>query len=249
MKTEIYNYKKVNDLYLPMEVHFPKQPITDETITVVWLHGGGWHSTVGKKKEWKGSVGKKNAAALADLGFIAIDADYRSWDTTEQTSIASLMEDCEDMMRYVRKLPFVNPDKIAVGGDSAGGHLAVMLGLSQNDDVRPNCVAACNPVLNLKGSRWVSLVCNDVVEEISPFEQKPVKCADFLIMHGTEDVVVSVDESREFAKKLVQMNHNCQFMELPGKKHAFILFDYREEEEVVNGLMQMIADYIRQTIN
>ncbi len=67
-------------------------------------------------------------------------------------------------------------------------------------------------------------------------------------MHGTEDVVVSVDESREFAKRLVQMNHSCQFIELRGKRHAFILFSYRETEEDVIDCMQKIVSYLRQIL-
>ena len=57
-----------------------------------------------------------------------------------------------------------------------------------------------------------------------------------------------VEESREFAKKLVQMNHSCRFIELKGKRHAFILFDYRETEEDVINCMQKIEAYLRQIL-
>lgn len=104
------------DLYLP-----PGHVSGAGHPAVVWIHGGGW--TGGGK-----SAGRERniAHTLAAAGYVCASVDYRlgagAWPQN--------LLDCKNAVRHLRaharKLG-VDPDRIAVAGGSAGGHLALMV--------------------------------------------------------------------------------------------------------------------------
>ncbi len=90
----------------------------------VWIHGGGW--TGGEKGEVRG---KEVCTTLAHAGYVAVSVDYRLGDGSWPQSLL----DCKNAVRFLRahaKEYGVDPDRIAVGGGSAGGHLALMVGFT-----------------------------------------------------------------------------------------------------------------------
>jgi acetyl esterase/lipase len=85
------------------------------------LHGGGW--TSGSKLEMA-----EMARDAADHGFVAASADYRF---TPRFQWPCQLEDARAAVRYLRAHArdlHVDPDKIAACGVSAGGHLSMFLG-------------------------------------------------------------------------------------------------------------------------
>ncbi len=107
------------DVYLPAEAasgqHRP---------ALVWIHGGGW--TGGTKNEARA---KNVCTTVAAAGYVAISIDYRlgagAWPTN--------LFDCKNAVRFLRaraEAYGVDPDRIAVAGGSAGGHLALMVALT-----------------------------------------------------------------------------------------------------------------------
>jgi acetyl esterase/lipase len=103
------------DLYLP--VSGP----TRHRAAVVWIHGGGW---TGGTKDANREV--QVCSALAEAGFVCASVSYR----LGQGAWPENLLDCKNAVRYLRihaaELD-IAPDKIAVGGGSAGGHLALMV--------------------------------------------------------------------------------------------------------------------------
>jgi acetyl esterase/lipase len=89
---------------------------------VIWIHGGGWVQ------------GTKETAQLRLLPFIAmgysvVNVEYR----LANVSLApAAIEDCRCALRWVvshAKEFNLDPDRIVVAGDSAGGHLALTTGM------------------------------------------------------------------------------------------------------------------------
>ena len=101
------------DLYLPKDVEIP--PL------VVWIHGGGWRA---------GSRKRLHLQEVSNHGYAMASISYRF---TEQAIFPAQIHDCKAAIRWLR----ANADKygydadwIAVAGSSAGGHLALLVGVS-----------------------------------------------------------------------------------------------------------------------
>ncbi|NBQ59169.1 MAG: alpha/beta hydrolase [Opitutaceae bacterium] len=107
------------DVYLPAT-------LTAGTLApaVVWIHGGGW--TGGTKNETRAA---EICATLAAAGYVAVSIDYRLGDGAWPTNL----HDCKNAVRFLRAHAaeyHIDPKRIAVAGGSAGGHLALMTGLT-----------------------------------------------------------------------------------------------------------------------
>ncbi len=94
---------------------------------LVWIHGGGWNG--GTKNEARA---KNICSTAAEAGYVAVSIDYRlgagAWPTN--------LHDCKNAVRYLRanaERLRLDPDRIAVAGGSAGGHLALMVALTADD--------------------------------------------------------------------------------------------------------------------
>jgi acetyl esterase/lipase len=110
-----------------LDVYQPANPPAGALApALVWIHGGGW--TGGTKNEARA---QSIAADLVKAGYVVISVDYRlgpgAWPVN--------LFDCKNAVRFLRANAAkygVDPARIAVGGGSAGGHLALMVGLTPN---------------------------------------------------------------------------------------------------------------------
>ncbi|OYP34176.1 calcium sensor EFh [Rhodopirellula sp. MGV] len=107
---------------LKMHLVLPKDSTTPRP-AYVWIHGGGW---MGGTKD--GGVAK--VTPMVRKGFVGATIEYR---LTGEAPFPAQIEDCKCAIRYLRahaKDYNIDPDRIAVGGSSAGGHLVALLGTS-----------------------------------------------------------------------------------------------------------------------
>jgi len=101
------------DLYLPEEAENP--PL------VLWIHGGGWS---GGNKKWC------HVKWLTDHGFAVASTSYR---LSQHAKFPAQIHDVKAAVRWLRahaESYGYDPERIAVAGESAGGHLAALLGVS-----------------------------------------------------------------------------------------------------------------------
>lgn len=103
------------DCYLP-----PRWTPAARLPAMVWVHGGGW--TGGDKAA---SRERNVCHAFAAAGYVSVSVNYRlgagAWPQN--------LEDVKNAVRYVRAHAAqlgVDPERIALGGGSAGAHLALM---------------------------------------------------------------------------------------------------------------------------
>jgi acetyl esterase/lipase len=116
------------DLYLPKN-----RPPGTLSPAVVLIHGGGW--TSGDKRQAREvEIGN----TLAENGFVAASINYAM---KSAGRYPANLRDCKNAVRYLRahsKDLGVDPDRIAVLGGSAGGHLALMVAYTAGDpDLAP----------------------------------------------------------------------------------------------------------------
>jgi acetyl esterase/lipase len=123
-------HKHLLDIYLPAgaKKNFP---------LVVWIHGGAWWAN-----DKYADIGymTHTVKALIDSGYALASIDYR-WST--QAAFPAQIQDCnaaiEFLYQQASKYRF-NNDKISVIGFSAGGHLASLVALSNNNAVKDFCL-------------------------------------------------------------------------------------------------------------
>lgn len=113
-------------VFAEVEGHLLKLDLTmpegvDNPPLVVWIHGGGWR---------QGSYKNCRAPWLPEHGYALASIGYR---LTDRAVFPAQIHDCKGAVRWLRANAGrfgYDPDRIAVGGSSAGGHLAMLLGLS-----------------------------------------------------------------------------------------------------------------------
>ena len=121
--------------YLPegrkekMDLYIPKNRSAGTlSPAVLLIHGGGW--TGGDKRQAREiEIG----STLAENGFVAASINYA---LKSAGKYPINLQDCKNGIRYLRvhaKELGIDPNKIAVLGGSAGGHLALMLGYTSRD--------------------------------------------------------------------------------------------------------------------
>src|SRR5579863_1014582 len=106
-----------------MDIVRPKEPGVRPAILAI--HGGGFRA--GSRKGYE-----KTCATLAEHGYVCATADYR---LAPAAPFPAAVYDVKAAVRYLRanaEQLGIDPDKIGVMGGSAGGHLALFLGVTGN---------------------------------------------------------------------------------------------------------------------
>src|SRR5262249_44856876 len=115
--------KRWLDLAMKKEPHGKPRP------AIVVIHGGGWvegdRSSFASRKH--GAPG--NIEDFAALGSGAVPINYR---LSGEAPFPAALEDCKCAVRWLRAHARdynVDPNRIGAWGNSAGGHLALLLGM------------------------------------------------------------------------------------------------------------------------
>ena len=123
------------DVYLPAaEEHSAVGPGPKLFPAIVHFHGGGWRtgerSSLGPVLD---GFGFSPFRRLTDAGFVVVSADYR---LSTAARFPAQLEDAKAAVHWLRNHAQefrVDPDRIYAWGDSAGGHLASLVGLTPGD--------------------------------------------------------------------------------------------------------------------
>lgn len=114
------NPRQTLDLYLPKERADGARPLP----LVVFIHGGAWRA--GSKD---GAWGRLHTL-LGDGEYAGAAINYR---LTDEATWPAQIHDCKAAIRWLRANAEelgIDPERIAVWGTSAGGHLVAMLGVA-----------------------------------------------------------------------------------------------------------------------
>lgn len=225
-KNESIEYKKIDTISLELHLFRPENFDKSKTYNcIVFFHGGGWNN--GSYKAFK-----RQSAYLASRGMIAISADYRI-KNKHSTTPFDAVEDAKSAIRYVRKHAKdlnINPDKIAAGGGSAGGHLAAVCGNIEglegsNEDLsissKPNALVLYNPVYDNSKRGFGFRRMNGRHLEISPLHNISKGAPPTVVFFGTKDKTTPVISSKEYKQKMEDVGSRCDLFLYEGAEHSF----------------------------
>lgn len=149
-------YKRVDgdaqllDMYEPLVKKHIKAPV------FVYVHGGGWS---GGRKELSDAI-KPIFEALSSEGFACVSVMYRlvkNWNPDDTVIMRDCVVDCRDSLRFLKKHADklgIDPDRIVIIGDSAGGHITQLLTLSDADDFKGDEALFAYKVNPAAGISW-----------------------------------------------------------------------------------------------
>ncbi|QDT04582.1 Carboxylesterase NlhH [Rubripirellula lacrimiformis] len=231
---------------LKMHIVMPKQAAKSPMPVYIWVHGGGWQ---GGTKE--GGVGQ--LIPLARSGFVTATIEYR---LTGEAAFPAQIEDCKCAIRYLRahaEKYKIDKDRVAVGGSSAGGHLAALLGTSggvaefEGTGGWADQPSNVNAVVDLYGPtdilRFVTtpgfeghnrdgspesrLLGGGVVAEnldgikrVNPITYVDQNDPPFLIIHGTADRTVPLNQSQRMHDALKSSKIDSTLHIIQGAGHG-----------------------------
>jgi acetyl esterase/lipase len=104
-----------------LDVYYPEQAPDKPLPLLVWVHGGGWKA---------GSKDENPYMRHLTRGYVTASIEYRF---SQQAKFPAQIQDCQAAIRWLRANASryrIDPARIGVGGASAGGHLAALLGTS-----------------------------------------------------------------------------------------------------------------------
>ena len=213
------------DLYLP--TNRKREPL------VVYVHGGGW----GHGDKAGDSINPNNLQWLGQ-GYAMASINYR----LVQTALwPAQIEDCKAAIRWLKahaETYGYDADRIAVVGESAGGHLAAMIGTTSGTrtfDVGENLdyTSDVTCVVNLFGisdvTREPSLAAillgpvgkndTELVRGASPITYVHRDEPPMLIVHGTDDKLVPYEQAERLADALDKVHGRYHFHTVAGGGH------------------------------
>jgi acetyl esterase/lipase len=251
------------DLYLPRAAS-GKPPV------VLYIHGGGW---AGGDKAW--GLEKPNCIALAQAGYATASINYKLNPLKTDGSTRGANDaypqniyDCKTALRFLRKEAAtygLDPDRIAVAGGSAGGHLAMLVAYTpQVEELSrgafyPDIPAHVSCVINLFGitdlrakqsKRFVTdaMVASGeakrILELVSPITHLTAASVPTLVIHGTQDPTVPFSQAEALVKRLSELAVPHRFIPVVKGEHAFPLTPHPRNQKT--NLVPEVVQFLRQ---
>ena len=96
---------------------------------IIWIHGGAWDDEF-LTASYRPEI---TLAELAEKGYFIACLEYR---LARYAALPACLEDCQMAIEYLRKtadIYHIDPQKIGLWGESAGAHIACMVGSNYNN--------------------------------------------------------------------------------------------------------------------
>lgn len=238
----------------------------DPEPVVVWIHGGAWMMG---DRSWI-----PPELPLLDRGFAMASLDYR---LSQDAIFPAQIEDCKAAIRWLRANAArynLNPHRVGVWGESAGGHLAALLGAAAR-------VAAWDRRGGHQAySSHVQAVCDwfgpsDLVQlgitanhqaadspearllggpvqanqeqaiQANPITHITPEAPPFLIMHGEQDDVIPVGQSELLHRALLKAGVESTLMIIPGMGHGILALGKEQWAELYRSVIHFFQKTLR----
>ena len=205
---------------------------------VLFIHGGGWIE--GDRSQLRGY-----GILLARLGFVCMCNSYR---LSNESIWPAQIQDVNCAIRYLRANATdlgLDPNRIGVSGNSAGGHLSLMAAATNYDQIfegeggsnevssEIKAVCAIYPpttirqleMLNPLENAFLMLMGKEAKKEdydkASPLNYVTEDYPPCMLIHGSTDSVVRLKDSTKFYEKLIEFNRPASLHIFSEEEHAF----------------------------
>ena len=204
---------------------------------ILFVHGGSWK--MGDKDQLH-----LYANHFARAGYVCVCMEYR---LMQEAPFPAALEDVLTAVRWTRANAAtygIDPDRLAISGNSAGGHLAMMAAFAANDPQWDRSAGHADQdervkaLINIYGgydltADWVRKESHirtfvnaephqiDKFRNASPRYHLTTDAPPTLILHGTLDLHAPVQQSDALAEDLKRLGIPYRYGRLDGWAHIF----------------------------
>ncbi|MFI5694255.1 prolyl oligopeptidase family serine peptidase [Kribbella sp. NPDC051586] len=175
--------------------------------------------------------------AMARAGFLAVGISVRH---SGQAIFPAQLEDVQAAVRWLRRNPLglpVNPERIGIWGQSAGGHLAAMAGAKPSgtpgDEVQAVVTISGPSDLTRPGgdmridrpspvTALVGGVRPEQLRAASPVAYVTTGAPPYLIIHGTRDETVPYEQGELLHRALLAAGADSRLVPIAGGHHNLL---------------------------
>jgi acetyl esterase/lipase len=246
-------YANPDEQHLALDMARPKDA-SGPLPAIVCIHGGGFRAG---NREHHDAL----CMQLAKRGYVAVTPTYR---LAPKYPFPAAVNDVKSVVRWLRANAGkygVDPTRIGVMGDSAGGHLALFLGLTGDvnkfegtDGGNLDQSSAVQCVVDIYGpsdftkSYGKSVDAAEVLPlflggdlqatrgrhiQASPLYWVTPDAAPTLAIHGTDDKYVALEQSQWLIERLRAADVEAELLTLEGAGHGFKADDARRAQEAM----------------
>jgi acetyl esterase len=247
-------YSRPGGMELTLDASIPDGP--GPFPAAVLVHGGGW--VAGSKQQYITYIFRP----LSDAGFAWFSINYR---LAPQFQFPAPAEDVEQAIRFVKAHAAeykIDPKRVALIGESAGGHLVSYVGARNRSGSRVAAVVSLygihdfitaamewkpfpHEVLELFGIPQVNAETAPVLIKGSPVVYVNRNMPPFLLIHGSKDEDVPYDQSVEMCARMKQVGARCDLITIPGAPHGM---DHWEPHPEWHWYKKAMVDWLEKTV-
>jgi acetyl esterase/lipase len=260
-------YRRIGPYVLRLDVYRPRRR-SGPLPAALYIHGGGW--VLGTRRQSRFMMYE-----LASAGWAVFAISYRFAPRAPLPAALEDCKAAVAWIREHAREYDARGDRLTVIGGSAGAHLAAMVALTPNHPrFQPGFEAAdtrvhgavlfygvFDLVAALEQRRHVALSLllewlvvrkrfRDDPESyrlVQPASYLSADAPPMLLVHGTEDALVPIDQSREFRRTLKAAGaRTVHLLEVPLAQHAFEVFPSPLHQRVVRVIARFMAT-LRET--
>lgn len=253
-----YVYSNENGIERKLQMIIPYKRIWDEDKKfplVLFIPGAAWH-----RQEMYNGIPYR--AELAKRGFVTADVQVRESDID---IFPAAITDVKRAIRFLYTIAdqyHIDMNHIFLAGESAGGHMALLAGLTaatgefdpEFDSEKPCKV---NGIISISGptdmflskgtgpmEAFIGTDCmSHAVERATAascgtYVTKEREIPPILMIHGQEDCIVTIEHSRSFYRKLQQYDKEVDFYEVINENHGGPTFWGKEILDIVEGFIK-----------
>ena len=228
-------YSRPDGKPLLLDIHIPDGP--GPFPAAILVHGGGWSS--GNKTTEISPL----FAPLTKAGIVWFSVDYR---LTPDYRYPACVEDVETAVRWVKAHAaqfHVDPARLALVGESAGGEIVDMVAVRATPDHPDTRVAAvvafyapCDnladtqrrggpsksmqQLLGIPAGVPLSNTTLQALHDVSPIFFVSKNLPPYLLVHGTADQSVPYDQSLQWQAKLQALGVPCDLITIKDGPHV-----------------------------
>ena len=230
---------------------------------MIWIHGGGWLYGDKRSERW---IRRFHNHFVEHEDFNVFMIGYRIGEASAPYAVNDVICAYDRIIREI-ELRELSMDDIIVAGASAGGHLALMVGYSENyKDKKCNPKQSPKAVINLFGiteientykfldktkffkasnyvRRWIpeDVSISEASINLSPMNMITTKNGpEVLTIHGTNDRWVPYQQAQLLEKKLNKKHH---LLTIEGGGHYYFSDD--EDNLIRNKITAFISKNIK----